>query len=94
MPASNQYRRSGAQKVIDDLTAQMLTTDPTDPAYAKMAEQLIRLYPLIEQDSKKRLSQDTLAIVLGNLVGIGMIVWYERAHVVTSKALGFVLRMR
>jgi hypothetical protein len=36
------------------------------------------------------ISNDTLAIVLGNLLGIAMIVEHERASIVTSKALGFI----
>lgn len=43
---------------------------------------------------KKGISADTKLIVAGNLLGIGTILFYERAHVVTSKALGFVLRGR
>jgi hypothetical protein len=32
--------------------------------------------------------------VIGNLTGILLILNYERAHVVTSKAIGFVLKPR
>lgn len=38
----------------------------------------------------KRPSTDTLLIVGANLLGILIIVGYERANVVSSKALGFV----
>ena len=39
-------------------------------------------------------SGDTLAIVLGNLVGIAVIVGYERGHVMTSKALGSLFKTK
>jgi NTP pyrophosphatase (non-canonical NTP hydrolase) len=43
---------------------------------------------------KKAVSPDTMAVVIGNLLGIVMILSYEKANVITSKALGFVLRGR
>jgi hypothetical protein len=48
----------------------------------------------LQEKSKTRVSPDTLLIVGGNLIGIVLILGYEHLHVVTSKALGFVLRGR
>lgn len=45
-------------------------------------------------DHPWRPSAETLAIVAGNLAGIAVIVLHERAHVVTSKALAFVMKAR
>lgn len=42
--------------------------------------------------SKSRVSPDTMAIVVGNLVGIAMIVGHEKAHVATSKAFNFIMK--
>lgn len=47
-----------------------------------------------ELDRKWKVSQDTLAIVAGNLLGIVVIVGYERAHVLVSKALPSILKTR
>ena len=44
--------------------------------------------------SKKRVSMDTVVTVVGSLVGIGIIIWHEKADVITTKALGFVLKGR
>jgi hypothetical protein len=79
-------------EVIDSALTHMIDLDPTTDAYAKAADQVSKLYKLKESTTPKRVSSDTLAVVLGNLAGIGMILGYERAHIVTSKALGFVLR--
>jgi hypothetical protein len=62
------------------------------PEYAAIADQLTKLYALTESNSKRRISPDTLVIVAGNLAGILLIVGHEQAHVVTSKALNFVLK--
>jgi hypothetical protein len=79
-------------EVIDDVLTQMLSINPSTDGYAKAADQLTKLYKLKESSTPKRVSSDTLAVVLGNLAGIGMILSYERVHIVTSKAIGFVLR--
>lgn len=66
---------------------------PDSDEYSKTADQLIKLMKLREEiSSKRRVSPDTLAVVLGNIAGIGLILSYERAHVITSKALGFVMK--
>lgn len=39
-------------------------------------------------------SADTAVVVAGNLIGIVAILGYERAHVVTSKALNFVMKAK
>jgi hypothetical protein len=49
---------------------------------------------LKEFDRRWKVSPDTAALVLGNLIGILVIVGHERAHVVTSKALNFVMKAR
>lgn len=80
--------------VIDDLLAQMHGQGADTPEYARMVEQLDKIYKLKEVDSKSHVSRDTWAIIGANLVGIVMIVGHERAHVVTSKAMSFLLKLR
>lgn len=43
---------------------------------------------------KNRVSPDTIAIVAGNLLGIGIILTYERTQVIATKAFGLILRGR
>ena len=42
----------------------------------------------------KQISPDTLVVVAGNLLGIVLILNYEKLNIVTSKALNFVIRGR
>jgi len=84
---------SGLQKAIDDLLKEMEDVSAETPEYAKMADQLVKLYKLKEVDSKRKISPDTLATVLGNLIGIALIIRHERENVITSKALAFVQRL-
>lgn len=47
-----------------------------------------------EIEDRRRVSADTLAIVGANIAGIIMIIGYEKFNVVTTKALGFVSKLR
>lgn len=85
---------SGLEKAIDSVLVEMAELESSADEYAKMVDQLVKLYSLKEVDSKKRISPDTLATVAANLIGIILIVGHERVHVVTSKALNFVMKLR
>lgn len=52
-----------------------------------------QIYNKMLQTSWK-ISPDTLAIVLCNLVGIILVLKHEKIDIVTSKALGFVMKGR
>mgnify|MGYP003406553633 CR=1 FL=1 len=68
--------------------------DTESDEYSKTADQLVKLYKLNDESkSKKRVSPDTLAIIAGNIAGIVAILGYERAHIVTSKAFGLVMKL-
>lgn len=45
-------------------------------------------------EARKRISMETLAVIGGNIVGIALILGFERTGIITSKALGFVTRSR
>lgn len=80
-------------KAIEDLLYQMSTYDGFTDEYVIMADQLTKFYA-IKEKKNDRVSLDTLATVGGNLAGILLIVNYEQANVLTSKALSLLLRTK
>lgn len=83
------------QKTIDRLHEEMIGEEGCSERYAAMVDQLGKLYKLRDEvNSSRSVTPDTLAIVIGNLAGIILIVGHEHAHVISSKALGFILRAR
>lgn len=82
------------QNAIDELFAAMAGVSEDSDEYTKMVVNLSALYKLKEQDSSKRVSADTVALIAGNIAGILLIIGHERANVVTSKALSFVMKLR
>lgn len=63
--------------------------------YTAAIKNIEALYSVRSSEKKRRaISADTALVVAGNLAGIIMILGYEKAHVVTSKALSFVLKSK
>lgn len=79
---------------IDKLLLELSTTDPTDPHHDILIEKLEKLYALKTPTKEGRKSVDPNALIAaaGSIAGILVIVGYEHAHVVGSKALAFVLK--
>jgi hypothetical protein len=73
-------------RLFDKLQAFQPETDQ----YDKVTEQIAKLYKLKEIDSKKRVSSDVMFGAASNLAGILLILNFEHAHVMTSKAISFV----
>ena len=76
---------------INEATTQLGSLTATDEEYSKTIDQIERLHKLLAKEREGfRVSPDTLIIVAGNLLGIVLILNYERLVVITSKAVGFV----
>lgn len=80
---------------IENALSELAGHDADSDEYANITNQLVKLYGLKEIDNPdRRISNDVLAGIAANLIGIGMIISYERVHVITTKALGFIVKTR
>lgn len=85
--------------LLDDAIARLFSSlqgmEPDSEEYAKTADQLVKLYKLNDESkSKKRVSPDTLANLIGSLSGIVTILVFEKSgHIIATKALGFVTKL-
>lgn len=77
--------------VINDA---IVALSPHDDNYVEHVEALKTLYELRNPIPPQFISPDVALTVVANLVGIMIIVGHERAHVVTSKALNFVMKAK
>jgi hypothetical protein len=68
--------------------------DAGSEEYREALDALVKLHKLKEDEKPKPVSKDTLVIVAANLIGIIMIIKHEHVNVVTSKAIGVLLRPR
>lgn len=85
-------KEDNLQEVIDSVIQEMQTVNSDSDEFAKMNEQLERLYEIRNKSRKSKVNPDTLASIIGNLLGIMTIVHFEKLNVITSKALPFVLK--
>lgn len=86
--------KTGLEKAIDSVLAKMEDVEPTDPEYVKMVEQLAKLHKLKEDEKPSSVSPDTIVVAGANILGVLIIVGHERAHVLTSRAKDFMLKLR
>ena len=85
---------SGLEITIDELRAEMHDLPGDTDEYTKMADNLVKLLKAREYDTPRRVSPDAMVAVVGNIVAVVLIVGHERAHVVTSKAIAFVSKLK
>lgn len=80
-------------EAIDTLLQSLKAHEPQSEQYARVSDQLEKLYKIKNENRSRRVSPDTLAGILANLFGIGIIVGYEQKHIITSKALSFIRKI-
>lgn len=67
-------------------------TARTSEDYAKRVDLIATLHKLKTEERSKPISKDTVAVVAANIFGILWLTRYEKEHVISSKALGFVFK--
>lgn len=82
------------KEAIDLAVLKLKTLDATSDEYAQIVDQLDKLYKMRITTKPQPVPLEALIAVGGNLIGIVSIIGFERANVLTSKALGFVLKSR
>lgn len=81
-------------KEIRRVISDMSDTDSNTDEYKAMATNLRILMETREGQQSRRVSPDTVLIVAANLIGILAVLEFEDNHVITRKALSFVLKPR
>jgi hypothetical protein len=81
-------------EAITRIHAAMENTTPEAPEYAVMVDQLKKLHEIKAAQQPERISKNAVIAVLGNLAGIGIVLNYERLHVIGTKAFGLVSKIR
>ena len=90
-------KKDGAKSLdeaIKQAYSKLETLDVGSKEYSDALEHYERLYAVKGETRKRRVSSDTVLIVLGNLLGILIIVAYEQKHVFASKATSFAMKMK
>lgn len=79
---------------IDAVLDVMRHLDPAQSNYENVAKSLKALYEVKATEKSHGVSGDTWLVVLGSLVEVFGMLYFEKIGVVTSKVLGRILRGR
>jgi hypothetical protein len=79
---------------LDRALTQLTTKKVDSEEYAKIMNHVEKLHKMKESEKPSRVSADTWALIAANLAGILLVVGYEHGHVITSKAMSSVLKIR
>jgi hypothetical protein len=87
------HEKTKLDEAIEGVLNEMSGVAADSPEFEKMTDQLVKLHALKTTEGQPRISPDVKATIIANLAGIAIIVGHERAHIVTSKALGFIKKL-
>lgn len=85
--------KTGLETAIDAALEDLEGRDSDSTEYAAIVDQIVKLHALTPKKDN-RVKADTWVNVGGSLLGIFSIIGYEKFNVVSSKALGFVMKPR
>lgn len=68
--------------------------DRSTVKYATLCARLTELYAIKKNETSSGVSADVKATIAANLAGILIIVHHEKANVIASKALSFIMKSR
>lgn len=79
---------------INSVLEEMARMDPRTDEYTVAARNLETLLKSRSYGNRKEVSPDTVAMIVANLAGIALILSFERLNVISTKALGFVSKLK
>jgi hypothetical protein len=88
------YSRNTKKRLIEELDkiAQTMTLTEDPEELKRLRQRYEDISSVLQSDWK--ISPDTVVIVASNLLGILLILNFEKLDVISTKALGFVMRGR
>lgn len=83
------------QEAINSLYSELAGYSANEEDYDRITDQIVKLKKLQkDMNHSWKPSPDAIVAAAGSVLGIVMILHYEKVGVVTSKALGFVQKMK
>ena len=98
MSPKKKDKRSNLERELDKHYEALKNLDPDEPAYGERLKLIERLETLENNrkrsNEKKKVDPNTIISIVGELVGMGFIMNFERLHVLSTKAFGRLWRAR
>ncbi len=93
MKITGRDKRSKVEREIDERIIKLMDSANTAQEVQSVIALLTAKYEM-QAIKPRRIKPDTVAVIAANLLGIALILGYEKANVITTKALGFIIRGR
>jgi hypothetical protein len=82
------------ENVMDNAVDALNDHNPKSDEYGVILDRVLKLHTMRQdEESATKVSPETKATIAANLIGIAMILNFERANIVTSKALTFIPKL-
>lgn len=81
-------------EAIERILIDLAKVESDSKEYKILLDNLERLHKLDKSNRPMRVSPDAIVSAAASILGIVIIVAYEQRHVITSKGLGFVLKLK
>lgn len=94
IPQPKNLKPSPLDLTITQALSDMQSLDPGTKEYTAAVASVKTLTQLKEHDAPKKVNPDVLVTAGANLLGILLILHYERINVIGSKALSFVMKLK
>jgi len=96
MLKKKQQEPTALDQAIDTVLSRMQYVEPESDEYGTLVSRLDKLHSMkiAQKDNRQKVSADALIAAGASILGIILIIGYERVNVVTSKALGFVAKAK
>ena len=78
---------------IERITGDLAFEDPGSEGYEQRLRQLVTLHEL-NKKKKFTVSGDTIVVASVNILGILLVLHYEQLNALSSKAVGFITKLR
>lgn len=90
---TNKFKKKSAlDHQIDDVYEKMMKEEVDSHEHATLLKTLTELYKIKKEQTHDRVDASTKATIVANLAGIVIVMNHERAHVISTKALSFLLK--
>lgn len=87
-------KKTPLEKEIDKLVLELDSHEPTSEKFGTVVERLSKLHKIQDDRKPERISRNTVITASANILAIIMIIKYEDVNVITTKAMGFIPRIK
>jgi len=82
------------QYEIDAVFHEMRCEGVTSDKYLVLVAKLEKLMKLKGERTRSRISSDTLAMIIGNMLIAGLVIGFEQKHVINTKVFSFTQKLK